>query len=91
MFKLYLLKEYQRLKDEENDRLKLEWDSSFVYFTAVFRPFFHCVKTKLLLNDNPHRKDKMTKLPLNTMDHGKYEDTLFTPDTDNTVIEYGVV
>ena len=25
VFKLYLLKEYQRLKDDENDRLKLEW------------------------------------------------------------------
>ena len=28
IFKLYLLKEYQRLKDEENDRLKLEWDAN---------------------------------------------------------------
>ena len=27
IFKLYLLKEYQRVKDEENDRLKLEWDA----------------------------------------------------------------
>ena len=27
VFKLYLLKEYQRLKDEENDRFKLEWDA----------------------------------------------------------------
>ena len=27
IFKLYLLKEYQRLKDKENDRLKLEWDA----------------------------------------------------------------
>ena len=27
VFKLYLLKEYQRLKDEENNRLKLEWDA----------------------------------------------------------------
>jgi hypothetical protein len=27
VFKLYLIKEYQRLKDEENDRLKLEWDA----------------------------------------------------------------
>lgn len=27
IFKLYLLKEYQRLKDEENDHLKLEWDA----------------------------------------------------------------
>ena len=27
ILKLYLLKEYQRLKDEENDRLKLEWDA----------------------------------------------------------------
>lgn len=25
IFKLYLLKEYQRLKDDENDRLQLEW------------------------------------------------------------------
>lgn len=27
VFKLYLLKEYQRLKAEESDRLKLEWDA----------------------------------------------------------------
>ena len=27
MFKLYLLKEYQRLKEDENDRLKLEWNA----------------------------------------------------------------
>ena len=27
VFKLYLLKEYQRLKAEENDRLKLEWSA----------------------------------------------------------------
>lgn len=27
IFKLYLLKEYQRLKDEENNRLKLEWNA----------------------------------------------------------------
>ena len=27
VFKLYLLKEYQRLKDEENSRLKIEWDA----------------------------------------------------------------
>ena len=27
VFKLYLIKEYQRLKDEETDRLKLEWDA----------------------------------------------------------------
>ena len=25
-FKLYLIKEFQRLKDDENDRLKLEWN-----------------------------------------------------------------
>ena len=27
IFKLYLIKEYQRLKDEENDRLKIEWNA----------------------------------------------------------------
>lgn len=26
LFKLYLIKEFQRLKDDENDRLKLEWN-----------------------------------------------------------------
>ncbi len=26
IFKLYLIKEFQRLKDDENDRLKLEWN-----------------------------------------------------------------
>ncbi|MGM9585000.1 MAG: KilA-N domain-containing protein [Faecousia sp.] len=32
IFKLYLLKEYQRLKDDENDRLKLEWNAKrFLY------------------------------------------------------------
>ena len=25
-FKLYLIKEFQRLKDEENDRLQLDWN-----------------------------------------------------------------
>jgi KilA-N domain len=25
-FKIYLIKEFQRLKEEENDRLKLEWN-----------------------------------------------------------------
>jgi hypothetical protein len=25
-FKIYLIKEFQRLKHDENDRLKLEWD-----------------------------------------------------------------
>lgn len=27
VFKLYLLKEYQRLKEDENNRLKLEWNA----------------------------------------------------------------
>ena len=27
VFKLYLIKEYQRLKDDENNRLKIEWDA----------------------------------------------------------------
>lgn len=27
VFKLYLIKEYQRLKEDENDRLKLEWSA----------------------------------------------------------------
>ena len=45
IFKLYLLKEYQRLKDEENDRLKLEWDAkrflslSLIHISEPTRPY----------------------------------------------------
>ena len=45
-FKLYLIKEFQRLKDEENDRLKLDWNPmapvASIHFRGVreklFRP-----------------------------------------------------
>ena len=36
IFKLYLLKEYQRLKDDENDRLKLEWDANCFWIKIVW-------------------------------------------------------
>jgi len=37
-FKLYLIKEFQRLKDEENDRLKLDWETSS-FQLSVFQLF----------------------------------------------------
>lgn len=45
IFKLYLLKEYQRLKDAENDRLKLEWSAKrFLSKKQLPNPHGRCEK-----------------------------------------------
>jgi len=38
-FKLYLIKEFQRLKDEENDRLKLDWNLQRTLAKINYRSF----------------------------------------------------
>ena len=52
IFKLYLLKEYQRLKDEENDRLNLEWNAK--RFLSKNNYFIHtdAVKNYVLPQSN---------------------------------------
>ncbi len=40
-FKIYVVREFRRLKDEENDRLKLDWEtSSFQLFSFQYFSFF---------------------------------------------------
>lgn len=47
-FKLYLIKEFQRLKDEENDRLKLEWDLQRTLAKINYRIHTDAIKEKII-------------------------------------------
>lgn len=49
VFKLYLLKEYQRLKEEENDRLKLEWSAKRFLTKNNYLIYTDAVKNYVLL------------------------------------------
>jgi hypothetical protein len=47
-FKLYLIKEFQRLKDEENDRLKLDWNLQRTLATINYRIHTDAIKETLI-------------------------------------------
>ena len=48
-FKLYLIKEFQRLKDEENDRLKLGWNLQRVISKINYRIHTDAIRETLML------------------------------------------
>ena len=47
-FKIYLIKEFQRLKDEENDRLRLEWNLQRTLSKVNYRIHTDAIKETLL-------------------------------------------
>ncbi|RKY53722.1 MAG: KilA-N domain-containing protein [Candidatus Neomarinimicrobiota bacterium] len=47
-FKLYLIKEFQRLKDDENDRLKLNWDLQRTISKINYHIHTDAIKAKLI-------------------------------------------
>jgi len=47
-FKIYLIKEFQRLKDEENDRLRLEWNLQRTLAKINYRIHTDAIKETLL-------------------------------------------
>ena len=47
-FKLYLIKEFQRLKDDENDRLKLEWNLQRTLAKINYRIHTDAIKETLM-------------------------------------------
>lgn len=47
-FKLYLIKEFQRLKDDENDRLKLEWNFQRTLAKVNYRIHTDAIKEKII-------------------------------------------
>jgi len=52
VFKLYLIKEYQRLKDEENDRLKIEWNAKRFLSKSNYMIHTDAVKNYVLPKTN---------------------------------------
>jgi len=48
IFKLYLIKEFQRLKDDENNRLKLEWNLQRTLAKINYRIHTDAIKEKLI-------------------------------------------
>lgn len=53
-FKIYLIKEFQRLKDDENDRLKLEWN----FQRALAKVNYHIHTDAIKANLIPETLDK---------------------------------
>jgi KilA-N domain len=49
-FKLYLIKEFQRLKDEENNRLQLEWNLQRTLAKVNYRIHTDAIKENLIPN-----------------------------------------
>ena len=47
-FKIYLIKEFQRLKDEENDRLKLNWDLQRILAKVNYHIHTDAIKENLI-------------------------------------------
>jgi hypothetical protein len=47
-FKLYLIREFQRLKDEENDRLKLDWNLQRTLAKINYRIHTDAIKEQLI-------------------------------------------
>src|SRR5690606_24814971 len=47
-FKIYLIKEFQRLKEEENDRLKLEWNLQRTLAKVNYHIHTDAIKEKLI-------------------------------------------
>ena len=47
-FKIYLIKEFQRLKEDENERLKLEWNLQRTLAKVNYRIHTDAIKEKLI-------------------------------------------
>jgi hypothetical protein len=58
-FKLYLIKEFQRLKDEENDRLKLNWNLNRTLSKINYRIHTDSIKENLIPDDLSKSKQSL--------------------------------
>mgnify|MGYP001607827482 CR=1 FL=1 len=56
-FKLYLIKEFQRLKDEENERFILGWDAKRVLTKINYRMHTEAIKENIILPQQLSKKD----------------------------------
>jgi len=59
-FKIYLIKEYQRLKSDENNRLSLEWNVNRVLSKLNYKIHTDAIKENLISNDLSKKEISMT-------------------------------
>lgn len=59
-FKLYIIKDYQRLKNDENSRLSLEWNVNRILAKLNYRIHTDAIKGNLITNDLTARQIGMT-------------------------------
>jgi len=59
-FKLYIIKDYQRLKNDENSRLSLEWNVNRILAKLNYRIHTDAIKGILITNDLTARQIGMT-------------------------------
>lgn len=59
-FKLYIIKDYQRLKNDENSRLSLEWNVNRLLSKLNYRIHTDAIKENLITNDLKARQRGMT-------------------------------
>lgn len=55
-FKLYIIKEYQRLKEDENSRLSLEWNVNRMLSKVNYKIHTDAIKDNLIPNDIPKNR-----------------------------------
>lgn len=66
-FKLYLIKEFQRLKTEENQRLSLGWDTKRMLTKINYRIHTDAIKTCLIPARISQKFKKIISMPMNPM------------------------
>jgi hypothetical protein len=59
-FKLYLIKEFQRLKEDENNRLKLEWNLQRTLAKVNYQIHTDAIKEKLIPNTVSNKQASIT-------------------------------
>ncbi len=96
-FKIYLIKEFQRLKDEENDRLKLNWDlqrtlakvNYHIHTDAIKENLIPAEITKQQVNSVYASEADILNVALFGMTAKQWRDT--NPDKKGNIRDYAII
>jgi len=96
-FKIYLIKEFQRLKDEENDRLKLNWDlqrtlakvNYHIHTDAIKENLIPAEITKQQANSVYASEADILNVALFGMTAKQWRDT--NPDKKGNIRDYAII
>ena len=59
-FKLYIIKDYQRLKSDENSRLSLDWNAKRILAKINYKIHTDAIKENLISDELPSKYQSMT-------------------------------